>query len=300
MQGEVEAGPDVASLLDDADVAVRRQAAQVCYALRVPSTVPALRRAFARDEDGTVRRWASLALARAGEPPPPLAEGLLHDPDRSWRRRAALALGERGDVRACDEIAAWWGDVAPRASEPGPDGEPPRLGMELVVVKDLLRATVKARCRSAVPSLVRALADVRARPHVADALGALGDDRARDPLRALLAGEPYVTTRGHEARALLALGAREWPVGTVPAGGAGQASLRAAAAVQRVIVLLSRATMTLEASLDGAPLAAEADASAGEVRAFALGPRSRAGRLDLRASGGDIVAVWLWPSGRLD
>jgi hypothetical protein len=302
MQGDVEAAPDVASLLDDADVVVRRRAAEVCYALRAPSTVPALRRAFARDEDGIVRRWASLALARAGEPPLPFAEGLLRDPERDWRRRAALALGERGEARACDEIAAWWGDVAPRAGQPDHDGEPPRLGMELASAQDLLAATVKARCRSAVPSLVRALADVRARLHVADALGALGDDRARGPLRTLLASEPYVTTRGHEARALLALGARDWPLpGAAPGpGGAGRASLRAPPSTERVLVLLSGPNATLDVSLDGTPLTAQSEASEGEVRAFALGPRSRPGRLDLRASGGAIVAVWLWPTGRLD
>jgi HEAT repeat protein len=82
------------------------------------------------------------------------------------------------------------------------------LSIDLLHARELLDATGKARCRSAVDGLLRALADVRARPFVADALGAIGDRRAAAPLLAALAVEPYVTTRPHEARALLALGVR--------------------------------------------------------------------------------------------
>ena len=295
LQGDVEAAPDVAALLDDADVGIRRKAAAVCYALRAPSTVASLRRSLAKDEDDEVRRWASLALARAGEPAPALAQALLRDPSREWRRRAALALGERADARACDELGAWWDTTAPAPNQAGKNGEAPQIDLELASVRELLEATSKARCRSAVPSLVRALADVRARPYVADALGQLGDDRAQAPLLALLATEPYVTTRRHEAQALVALGARDWPArGTTgAAGGAERVTLRPARGTARVLVLLSDAHGTLDATADGAPLAT--DAADGEVRSVTLAPASTRGPgpVELHAAGARIVAAWL-------
>jgi arylsulfatase A-like enzyme len=210
MQGDAEAAEDVASLLDDADKTIRRAAASVCFELHVAATLPAVKRALERDEDGEVKRWCALALARMGGPMSPLVDGLLGDSDRGWRRRAALVLAERGEPRACDEIAALWNDLAPPADgRTRPDGEPSRLvAVDLPHVQELLAATSHARCRSAVVPLLRALDDVRARPYVADALGALGDSRAIAPLLALFASEPYVTTRPHEAEALLALGVR--------------------------------------------------------------------------------------------
>jgi arylsulfatase A-like enzyme len=209
LQGDIDAAVDVASLLDDADVGIRRKAAEVSFALHAPAVAPQLARASARDEDDTVRRWAAVALARAGGPPGLPVEALLRDADRDWRRRAALALAEHGDPRACDEVTAWWAAVAPPPPPPAPPdagAEPVQLAIDLPHAQELLAATARARCRSAVPQLLRALDDVRARPFVADALGALGDPRARGPLRTLLAAEPYVTTRPHEEAALHALG----------------------------------------------------------------------------------------------
>jgi hypothetical protein len=203
IQGDVEAAPDVASLLDDADVTVRRKAAEVCFELGTPATLPSVKRVFARDEDAEVRRWSALALVRMGEAISPLADALLHDAQASWRHPAALAIAERGDARACDEIAAWWDQVAPVG---GAEGEPAQLAIDLPLAQRLLDATVKARCRSAVGGLVRALEDVRARPHVADALGPLGDVRARTALSQLLSYESNVISREHEARALRLLG----------------------------------------------------------------------------------------------
>ncbi|HEX8793413.1 MAG TPA: sulfatase-like hydrolase/transferase [Polyangiaceae bacterium] len=217
IMGDPDAAIDVASLLDDADVGIRRKAAEVCFALRSPLTAPYLRRALAHDEDREVRRWSLLALVRiGGETVPPAAEVLLSDPSRDWRRRAALTLAERGsNFEACDVLAAWWKEVVPATTEQA-DGEPAQLGLDLAHAQELLGATGKARCRAAVPSLLRALADVRARPYVAEALGRIGDDRARGPLKALLATEPYVTTRPYEARALLALGTPD-PTGALKA-----------------------------------------------------------------------------------
>ncbi len=205
LQGELDSAPEVASLLDDADVGIRRKAAEVCFALHAKETVPEMRRALVRDEDREVRRWSALALARMGEPSP-MADMLLYDTRSDWRHAAALALGERGDAKACEELTAWWNEIVPTASLGEADAEPVQLSIDLTHAEELLSATVSAHCKSAVLALLRALKDVRARPHVADALGALGDNRACGPLLALLTDEPYVTTRPHEAHALQALG----------------------------------------------------------------------------------------------
>jgi hypothetical protein len=294
MQGDAESATDVASLLDDADVSIRRKAAEVSYALHAASTAPQLRRALTRDEDNEVRRWSALALVRASdEPPPAMAEALMKDGLPEWRRRAALALGERGDPRACEEITSWWGSVVPPPGPERQDGEPPRLALDLAGVQDLLRATAHARCRAAVPVLLRAVEDVRARPYVADALGALGDDRARAPLRGLLDSEPYVTTRPHEARALLALGDRDWsspdPSPEV------HALLKSAPGPLRLLVLLSDGGATVDGEGDGKPLSSPS--VDGEVRLLE-GAHGAGGsvRLDLRASRGGILALWLAPA----
>lgn len=206
MQGDVDAALDVASLLDDADVVMRRKAAQVSFELHAPSALPGVRRAFAKDEDAEVKRWSSLALVRMGEAISPVAEGLLHDGQAAWRHPAALAVAERGGAEACDELAAWWAEVAPAAGESRPDGETLQLSIDLLHARQLLDATVKGRCRVAVGPLIRALGDVRARPYVADALGALGDPRARTALSELVKAESNVTSRQHEVSALRELG----------------------------------------------------------------------------------------------
>jgi hypothetical protein len=143
---------------------------------------------------------------------------------------------------------------------------------------------------------VSALQDVRARPYIADALGGLGDPRAKAPLLALLAEEPYVTTRPHEARALLALGAQ------AAAFGAGASEATATVAVPagpaRLLVLLSDAEAALEGSLDGQALPPAGD---GPVRSLELGRGHPARvRVALHASTGDVVALWVASTGRLD
>jgi HEAT repeat protein len=159
-----------------------------------------------KDEDVEVRRWSTLALVRMGEPISPLAEELLRDSQPTWRHPAALAIAERGGGGACDELAAWWSEVAPAAGESRPDGETLQLSIDLLHARQLLYATVKGRCRVAVGPLIRALGDVRARPYVADALGALGDPRARTALLELVKAESNLTSREHEVSALRELG----------------------------------------------------------------------------------------------
>ncbi len=298
--GEAEAAPDVASLLEDADVAIRRKAAEVSFGLHATATAPEVKRALVRDEDDEVRRWSALALARMGEAVPPLAEALLRDADRDWRRRAALALGERGDARGCEEMTAWWSDAL-AVAEVGGDGEPLRLSIDLPHTREWLSATAKARCHAAVPALLRALEDVRARPYVADALGALLDDRARGPLLGMLAVEPYLTTRPREARALLALGVHDWS-SAEPAAEV-HTRLAAPSGPSRLVVLLSDAYADLTVQAEGVTEGAAAHEADGEVRIVELEPHGRNRRLsfDLRTSTGGIIALWLVPeTGRLD
>ena len=201
MQGDVDAAPEIASLLDDADVSVRRKAAAVLFDLRAPSAVDSLARAAARDEDRQVRCWCVLALARGPrgdrDDPPSLDEklrALLRDDDGAWRRLAALVLAERGDGSGDQELAAWWTEA--------------HSTLDLDRAKELLAAMANVRDRAAVVPLLQSLDDVRLRPHIADTLGAIGDPSASPALLAALMEERYVTTRPHEARALAALGVR--------------------------------------------------------------------------------------------
>ncbi|HXX66478.1 MAG TPA: sulfatase-like hydrolase/transferase [Polyangiaceae bacterium] len=289
LQGEAEAAPDVASLLDDADVAIRRKAAEVCFGLASPTTVAQLRRAVNRDEDDDVRRWAALALARIGEPPSPVVEVLLHDEKREWRRAAALALAQHEDARACPEIAAWWDEAAP--ASPGGEGAPRQLSIDLSRTRELLDATRKARCRSALPALLRALDDVRARPFVSDTLGGLGDVRARAALLDHLADEPYLTTRTHEARALLALGASDWAAET-PAGEV-DAPLTISPGATSAVVLLTDPDATLTVTIDRTP--APSEFFEGAVRILelpAVSDRARRVHFELHTSTGGAVALW--------
>ena len=295
LQGEADAAPDVASLLDDADLNIRRKASEVLFALRSPATVPALRRSFDRDEDVEVHRWTALALVRLGDPPSPVIESVLHDTQRDWRRRAAMVLAERGDARGCEELSAWWNDVAPMAGGKAPPSggsapEVEQVALDLARAQELLAASARARCRSAVPALVRALADVRARPYVADALGAIGDERARGPLLDLLADEPYVTSRPHEARALLALGVRDWSA-PIPQSDV-DALVSVGPEASRAVALVSDPKAAVDLFVDGAA-GRPADAD-GPVRTFDLpSQRGRRVRLKVRASAGGVLAAWL-------
>ena len=191
MQGDVEAAPDVAALLDDASVDIRREAARIAFELHSPDVRAQLRRAQLRDEDEEVRRFASLALVRVGDPPTPAAEALLSDGDATWRMRAALAFGDAGDPRSGEALLAAWDAL--------------RINFELS--RQGLAAIAKVRPKGATAVLAPSLADVRLRPFVVDTLGALGDPAAREPLLRALSSERYRGHREKEARALLALGA---------------------------------------------------------------------------------------------
>lgn len=189
--GDGDAAEEIAALLDDADVAIRRKAAELLFKLRRPESAPALRLALSRDEDGEVKRWAALALTRLDEGAP-LAYELVKSDDRDWRRLAALALAESGDRRGEATLIEWWKDGGARDYERA---------------RELLDAFAKVRSKDAVWPLVQSLDDVRLRPHIARALAQIDEEAARVPLVKALARERYQSARVAIAEALVDLGA---------------------------------------------------------------------------------------------
>ena len=205
LSGDGDAAIDVAALLDDADVAIRRKSAEVLFELgRVDAAAP-LRLAMVRDEDDEVKRWSALALTRLGEGAP-RARDLLLDPEPRWRRLAALALAESGDDRGEDTLIAWWREGFP-AKEKGA-AAPPRSKAPIPFerAREIAAALGKLKARAAVGPLLSALGDVRLRPHVAQALAAIGEDAARPALAEQLEQERYQVARIALAAALVKLG----------------------------------------------------------------------------------------------
>jgi HEAT repeat protein len=159
-----------------------------------------LQRSLGHDEDAEVRTWSALALARMGDPAgKALTEAALTGPAPDARVAAALALAEHGDARGEGELIHRWAVAfAPDAKTPG----------EVDEARALLAVFKQLKSKGAVPGLLRALDDLRLRPFIVETLGAIGDPRAREPLAMLFANERYVHLRPLEARALLALGAK--------------------------------------------------------------------------------------------
>ncbi|HVR21245.1 MAG TPA: sulfatase-like hydrolase/transferase, partial [Polyangiaceae bacterium] len=166
LSGDGEAAAEIAELLDDADVAVRRKAGEVLFELRRSETAPALRLALAREEDPEARAWAALGLTRLGQGAPLVAE-LLTGSDARFVRLAALALAEAGDRRGQGVLVEWWKDPAARDFE--------RSRQILAVLGEL-------KVKDALFPLVQSLGDVRLRPYVARALSRIGDEAAIGPL----------------------------------------------------------------------------------------------------------------------
>ncbi|WP_437718554.1 sulfatase-like hydrolase/transferase [Sorangium sp. So ce448] len=202
--GDADAVVEVAALLDDADVAIRRKAGEVLFDLRRSEAAPSLRLALVRDEDDEVRRWAALSLTRLGEGAP-LTRDLVVDPDRKWRRLAALALAESGDRRGDDVLVAWLRQVVRGPEQDGGAGAGEVTSFERA--REIVDALAKIRVKAALPPLIAALGDVRLRPYAAAALAAIGEDAARPALAERLSQEPYQTARVAIAEALVKLGA---------------------------------------------------------------------------------------------
>jgi hypothetical protein len=192
--GDADATSEVTELLDDADVNIRRKAAEVLFELKQAASAPALRLALSREEDAETRRWAALGLTRLGQGAP-LVNELLDDPDVRFRRLAALALAEAGDARGEALLVGWWRD------EPARDFERSR---------QILEVFAALRTKDAAFPLVRSLGDVRLRPYIARALARIGDDEvALGPLLKSFREERLQSTRAALAEALVGLGAKE-------------------------------------------------------------------------------------------
>lgn len=191
--GDGEAADEIAALLDDADAAIRRKAAELLFELRRPSTRDALILALARDEDPAVKAWSALALTRLGHGAP-LVIDLLSNPDLKWRRLAALALAESGDRRGGPILVDWWRDEKSRSYQRS---------------RELLAALGRIRWRDAVYPLCKGLGDVRLRPAIAAALADIGDEAARGPLVRAFAEERYQGARVALSDALTRLKAKE-------------------------------------------------------------------------------------------
>jgi arylsulfatase A-like enzyme len=193
LAGDGEAAGEVAELLDDADVGVRRKAAEVLFELRQPATAPALRLALGREEDPEAKAWAALALTRLGQGAPLVSE-LLDGGDVRFRRLAALALGEAGDKRGESVLVDWW--MTPNAR----DFERSR---------QILAVLAELKPKAALGPLIQSLSDVRLRPYVARTLAAIHDEAAIGPLLKALADERLQSTRVALAESLVDLGAHE-------------------------------------------------------------------------------------------
>jgi hypothetical protein len=208
--GDGDAAGDVAALLDDADVAIRRKAAEVLFELGRGDAAAAMRLALVRDEDDEVRRFCALGLTRLGEGAPRVRD-LLADREPRWRRLAALALAESGDDRGVDVLVHWWREAYPAKPEPTRDNPYPKTPKPIPIpferAREIAAAFGRIHAKQAVLPLTAALDDVRLRPHVAAALAAIGDEAARPALAERLRGERYQVARRALAEALVKLGA---------------------------------------------------------------------------------------------
>ena len=188
--GDADAAEEIAVLLEDADLGIRRKAAELLFELARPETAPGLRLALGRDEDADVRRWCAIALTRLGQGAPLVYE-LVDDPELRWRRFAALALAEAGDKRGAGTLIAWWQDEKAR---------------DYVRSRQLLSALAILKHKDSVWPLIQSLGDVRLRPYIADTLAAIGEEGARGSLAKALASERYQGARVAIVKALVRLG----------------------------------------------------------------------------------------------
>jgi hypothetical protein len=189
MSGDGDAVDEIAALLDDADLTIRRKAAELLFELKRPEAKAALRLALGRDEDELVRRYSALALTRLGEGAP-LTFELEKSPDLEVRRLAALALAEAGDARAEKTLIAWWQDAGARNFERS---------------KQIAAALGNIRAKDAVWPLVQSLDDVRLRPYLAEALARIGGELGQGSLLKALSNERSQSTRVALVNALVAL-----------------------------------------------------------------------------------------------
>lgn len=190
ISGDASVAPTLATLLDDADVAIRRKSAELLFNLGTESQASALRLAMTREEDDAARAWIALALTRLGQGAP-LVHELLREGDPTMRRWAALALAEQGDPSGEEVLIRWWARDS---------------AMEFDLQKRLLAAFSNLRSKDAMPVLVRSLKQERLRPLLAATLAEIGDKDAKPYLVRRLLDERYHSARMPLAEAIVALG----------------------------------------------------------------------------------------------
>ena len=193
ISGDGDAVEEIAALLDDAELPIRRKAAELLFELKRPEAKAALRLALGRDEDEVVRRYAALALTRLGEGAP-LTFELEKSSDLEVRRLAALVLAEVGDARGEKTLIGWWLDKPARNFERS---------------RQIAAALGVIRAKDAVWPLVQSLDDVRLRPYLADALSRIGGELSQGSLLKALSGERSQSTRVALVDALVALKTEE-------------------------------------------------------------------------------------------
>jgi arylsulfatase A-like enzyme len=193
ISGDGDAVEEIAALLDDADLSIRRKAAELLFELKRPEAKPALRLALGRDEDEVVRSYAALSLTRLGEGAP-LTFELEKSPDLAVRRLAALVLAEVGDSRGDKTLIAWWLDAPARDFDRS---------------RQIAAALGVIRSKDAVWPLVQSLDDVRLRPYLADALAHIGGELSQGSLLKALSGERSQSTRVALVNALVTLKTEE-------------------------------------------------------------------------------------------
>jgi len=189
ISGDGDAVDEIAALLDDADLAIRRKAAELLFELKRPEAKAALRLALGRDEDEVVRRYAALSLTRLGEGAP-LTFELEKSSDLAVRRLAALVLAENGDGRGEKTLIAWWQDAAARNFDRS---------------RQIAAALGAIRAKDAVWPIVQSLDDVRLRPYLAEALARIGGELGQGSLLKALNNERSQSTRIALVNALVAL-----------------------------------------------------------------------------------------------
>ncbi|MCA9535987.1 MAG: sulfatase-like hydrolase/transferase [Myxococcales bacterium] len=113
--GDVAVAPDLVPLLGDSRPAVRGGAARLLGRLRYAPALATLARVRDEDADPAVREEAALAtLALGDDGSVPLVRVIAQRTDAplELRRRAALALAERGDASQSATLVAWAADAS--------------------------------------------------------------------------------------------------------------------------------------------------------------------------------------------